>query len=201
MGGDPDVNDTVTYDVYLGSILPLQKVASHIYLPGYNPGLLANGLTYSWYIVAWDNHGLSTKGPVWYFTTINAINNPPNKPTINGEISGKSGTDYKYTFISTDPEEDQISYFIDWGDNSTTGWSRTLPSGEYYNSSHIWSEKGSYSIKAKAKDTYSAESDWATLVVTMPKTYNYNPILQLLHKILECFPFFEKILNQYYYFN
>jgi len=44
-GGDPDVDDTVTYDVYFGSMQPLQKVASNISTPTYNPGTLANSLT------------------------------------------------------------------------------------------------------------------------------------------------------------
>jgi hypothetical protein len=127
---------------------------------------------------------------------INVENHPPDKPTITGDSSGKPGTEYKYTFVSTDPEEDQISYYIDWGDNTSTVWTGTLPSGEYYNFSHTWSEKGDYTIKAKAKDTYGAESNWATLEISMPKTYIYNPIMQLLLKMLERFPFFEKILNQ-----
>ena len=32
-----------------------------------------------------------------------------------------------------------------------------------------WSEEGEYIVKAKAKDPYGAESDWATLEVTVPK--------------------------------
>ncbi len=128
-GGDLDVNDTVTYDVYFGSMLPLQKVASHIYLPGYNPGLLTNGLTYFWYVVAWDNHGLSTNGPVWHFTTINATNNPPNKPKINGEINGKRGIEYEYKLVSNDPEGDNLIYCINWGDDTEEVWIGPYPSG------------------------------------------------------------------------
>ena len=122
---------------------------------------------------------------------INLENLPPNKPTITGESSIKSNTEYTYTFISTDSEEDEISYYIDWGDNTSTGWTRTLPSGEYYNSSHIWIEKGSYIIKAKAKDIYGAESDWATLKVTMPKIKKIS-INLFLQWFYQCFLIFEK---------
>ena len=73
-----------------------------------------------------DDKG-SKSGSVYVFTK---ENNPPNKPTITGNSSGKPGTEYEYTFVSTDPEEDEISYYIDWGDNTSTGWTRTLPSGE-----------------------------------------------------------------------
>ena len=116
-------------------------------------------------------------------------NNIPSLPTITGQVIGKPNTEYEYTFVSTDPDEDEISYFIDWGDNTSTGWTRTLPSGEYYNSSHTWSEKDSYTIKAKAKDINDGESDWATFDVSMPKIYIYNSIIQLLLKILERFTY------------
>lgn len=126
----------------------------------------------------------------------NITNNPPEKPTIIGESSGKTGVEYEYTFASTDPEQDQISYFIDWDDDTSSGWTRRLPSGNYYNSSHTWNEKGEYIIKAKAKDIYGAESDWVILTVTMPKTYIDKAILHFILNLLERFPLFEKILNQ-----
>lgn len=87
------------------------------------------------------------------------VGKTPEKSAITGETSGKIDVVYNYTFMSTDPEEDEISYFIDGGDNKSTGWTRTIPSGEFYNSSHNWSKKGNYTIKAKAKDIYSGESD------------------------------------------
>jgi hypothetical protein len=125
------------------------------------------------------------------------VGEKPDKPTITGESSGKPDIVYNYTFMSTDPEEDEISYFIDWDDNSTTGWTESLPSGEYYNFSHNWSKKGNYIIKAKAKDVYGGESDWATLEVTIPKIHVHNTIIDLLIRMLECFPLFQKILKQF----
>jgi hypothetical protein len=116
-------------------------------------------------------------------------NNPPNKPTITGENNGKPNTEYEYNFVSTDPEGDEISYFVDWGDSTTNGWTRTLPSGEKFKSSHIWSEKGRYTIKAKAKDKFGAESNWETLTVSMPKTQINYPIIRLLIRLLEIFLF------------
>ena len=144
-----------------------------------------------WKIIGYDVYEID-----YCFKTYGFNNNPPNKPTINGNINGVLDKEYRYTFISTDPEEDEISYYIDWGDNTYTGWTRTLLSGEYYNSSHTWSEKGSYTIKTKAKDIYGGESEWATLEINMPKTHINNRIIQQIIKMLESFPFFEKILNQ-----
>jgi len=90
-------------------------------------------------------------------------NPPPNKPSISGPNSGKTGNTYNYTIITTDPEDDDVSYYVDWGDDNTGGWTRYLKSGEEYNVSHIWEEQGNYEIRVKAKDSYETESEWATL--------------------------------------
>ncbi len=69
-GGDPD-GDPVTYDVYFGTIDTPSLLVSNITDPGflYLPGWLEDNTTYYWKIVAWDNHGASTRGPLWWFRT------------------------------------------------------------------------------------------------------------------------------------
>jgi len=135
---------------------------------------------------------------IYTISSLFTSHHAPTPPTITGTTSGKTDTEYKFTFVSTDQEGDEISYYIDWGDNSNTSWTRLKPSGEEINASHSWLENGNYTIKAKAKDTYGVESDWGTLTISIPKTYIYNPIIQLLLKLFEHFPFFEKILKQYF---
>ena len=72
-GGDPD-GDGVTYDVYFGTANPpTAKVANHQAILTYNPGMLAAETPYYWQIVAWDEHGLSTAGLVWNFTTRSVV--------------------------------------------------------------------------------------------------------------------------------
>ncbi|MCJ7572101.1 MAG: metallophosphoesterase [Candidatus Thermoplasmatota archaeon] len=122
-------------------------------------------------------------------------NNPPNKPIINGIKTGTPGISYDYKFTSSDPDTDDVSYYIDWDDGITTDWTAFQASGTSYSENHIWNSKGILIIKAKARDINGAERDWATLKVSMPKTYSCNPILQLFMKMLERFPFFKKILN------
>ncbi len=68
-GGDPDVGDTVTYDVYFGDSSPPPLVASDQGGAPYDPGPLAGGTTYYWKIVARDNHGATAEGPEWDFAT------------------------------------------------------------------------------------------------------------------------------------
>jgi len=113
-------------------------------------------------------------------------NDPPNTPNITGPTSGNTGTAYDYNFVTTDPNGDNISYYIEWGDDSHTEWLGPYSSGEQITKSHTWSEKAPYVIRAKAKDVFDEESNWGTLEVTMPK----NKILvnSLFLKFLERFP-------------
>jgi C1A family cysteine protease len=68
-GGDPN-GDTVYYDVYLDTVYPpLNKVASRINATTFDPGMLLFDENYYWKIVAEDEHGLVTEGPIWNFTT------------------------------------------------------------------------------------------------------------------------------------
>lgn len=48
-------------------------------------------------------------------------NKPPATPSITGSEKGKRGVTYLYTFETTDPENDRVSYYVDWGDGSNSG--------------------------------------------------------------------------------
>ncbi|MFX0202258.1 MAG: FG-GAP repeat domain-containing protein, partial [Candidatus Hodarchaeota archaeon] len=54
---------------------------------------------------------------------------PPNPPIIDGPPSGKAGNPYTYTFTSTDPDGDDVSYYIKWGDGEITDWTAFQASG------------------------------------------------------------------------
>jgi hypothetical protein len=66
---DPDSNDTLTYDIYFGTIYSQEKIASNQTTPSYDLPHLLYGKQYYWRIIAWDNHHTSTNGPLWTFTT------------------------------------------------------------------------------------------------------------------------------------
>jgi len=120
-------------------------------------------------------------------------NSPPDKPSIIGEVNGKSNTEYEYKFISVDLEGDNITYCINWGDNTEEVYIGPYPSGIEASAIHAWSEKGNYIIKTKARDVSGAESNWATLSVSMPKNKLSNMIL---FKIFEnLFSRFEYLVN------
>jgi outer membrane protein assembly factor BamB len=69
-GGDPDTGDTVTYDVYFGTSSSPPLVSNDQSGTIYDPGTLAGNTKYYWKVVATDNHGASTTGALWDFTTV-----------------------------------------------------------------------------------------------------------------------------------
>jgi len=123
-----------------------------------------------------------------YLYAIEVIENePPDKPSIDGPTSGKPRTEYTYTAVTTDPDGDNVSYFFDGGDGTDSGWTEFVPSGIPVNETHKWWIRGTYEVKVKAKDPYEAESEWATLEVTMPvNQHSYS--FPLLQRLLELFP-------------
>lgn len=183
-GGDPDPDDTVTYDVYFGTQDP-KKVSSQS-TTSYNPGLLSGGTHYYWRIAAWDSNGQLTVGPLWDFATKLEGNTPPSTPTITGETHGSTQTTYYYTIRTTDPDQHKVQYYIDWDDNTTT-FTGDYESGEEISISHKWNTEGIYRVKVKAIDEYWAESNWGTLPVIMPYPYN-KPMPQFLELLFQRFP-------------
>jgi hypothetical protein len=163
---DPD-GDRVTFDVYFGTTSPLPKVVSNWSKHSYDPGTLDFNTTYYWKIVAWDYYGASTEGPIWNFTTRG--NRPPNAPIITGKTNGKVGVEYQYNFTLSDPDNDAMYLRVDWGNGTSSPWQGPYDSGKTVKLNHIWSQKGTYTIRAQAKDIYGVESDWGTLTVKMPK--------------------------------
>jgi len=97
-------------------------------------------------------------------------NKPPSAPLVSGYDEGIVGEEYNYTFISTDPEEDDVYYYIDWNDNSFEEWIGPFSSGKVITIGHIWTINGTYAVKAKARDINNAEGEWSDLfLVTIIK--------------------------------
>jgi len=147
-------------------------------------------LTYSTTYKIWvnatdpDGSGLYTKK--WYTFTTKA-NDPPDTPSITGPAQGKINVATNYNFTTTDTDGEQVYYYIDWGDGTNSNWIGVYPSGDTIIKSHTWSIKGSYTIRAKAKDTSGAESSWGTLSVTMPYSFNL-PFMEFWIKLFGRFP-------------
>jgi len=111
----------------------------------------------------------------------------PERPI--GTLKGKVGKEYTYSTILFDPDGDQMYCKWDWGDGTFSDWLGPYNSDVDVEASHIWNERGSYLIKAKAKDVYDAESDWSEpLSSSMPRKGLSVPLLNFVEKLLDRFP-------------
>jgi len=131
---------------------------------------------------AWDAEGFFTE--------------PPNSPSIDGSGEGKTGVSIPYTFVTSDPEEENVFYYIDWGDDTNTGWIGPYPSGEEVTIEHSWSKEGDYLLRCKAKDVIYAESNWTIFKVSIPRNKVSDNSLFL--RFLERFLIFEKLLYNFF---
>jgi len=75
-GGDPDLGDTVTYDIYFGTEIDPPLIESDYPTENYNPGTLEYNTQYYWKIVARDSYGNTTIGSIWSFTTESESSSP-----------------------------------------------------------------------------------------------------------------------------
>jgi aminopeptidase YwaD len=116
---------------------------------------------------------------------------PPSTPTITGPDQGKPGTPYLFTFTSVDPDGDPVFYWVEWGDNTTSGWVGPFSSGSTAAISHTYDNKGTFTVRAKAKDTYDVESGWGTFQVKMPNSLilDHGPLFASLERFFAQHPY------------
>ncbi len=88
-------------------------------------------------------------------------NNPPEAPDIDGPTKGDVGKEYEFTIMTTDPLNEDVYYWIEWGDGTMEEWIGPYATGEIVTVSHTWTEKGTYSIRGKAKNALNAEGAWS----------------------------------------
>ncbi len=135
------------------------------------------------------------------FTVTIVENQRPNKVTINGPNWGFGGTEYEFTFVSTDPENHDIYYRINWDDGDDTGYIGPYSSGETITLNHKWKLKGTYWIKAWAMDVNGGESLQQNFKINILTNGNKEKSInfvftQILGRIINRFPVFEKLLSQ-----
>ena len=127
-------------------------------------------------------------------------NNTPIRPTIEGPREGKPGNSYIYSFTSSDPNGDDIEYYVDWGDGYNTNWIGPYASGDTALRDHSWDGSETYQIKAKTRDIYGKESDWSYYDVIIPRDKAFNiPILNYLQTYPYLFPILQKLIQQHWF--
>jgi len=116
----------------------------------------------------------------------------PSAPDIDGPNRGNPGIDYNFTFVSTDPDNQRIKYYVDWGDGNTieTDYHK---SGEVVILNHTWNARKTYTIKATAEDSYGEQSNESSFKITILRNKVVNFNINLLSWFLVRFPLLERL--------
>jgi len=147
---DPDAGDILTYDVYIDTVdTPATLVSNDQNGSAFTPSGLNHNTGYYWKIAASDNHGGTAEGPVWSFTTMDNINNPPNLPSAPnpGDSASDVSLSIDLTWLCSDPDAgDTLTYDVYLGTvnppatlvSDDQNGSAFTPSGLNYNTGYYW---------------------------------------------------------------
>jgi hypothetical protein len=125
------------------------------------------------------------------------IYSPPNPPVITGPTTGKAGTELIFTIYAIDPDDEDVFFYIEWGDGTFENWIGPYGSGDPTTVTHTFQKKGTYTVRAQSKDINDVVSQsWGNLVVEMPKPKVFNsPFFDFLNSRFQFFSFIERILD------
>ncbi len=133
------------------------------------------------------------------FCIIIIDNQPPSAPSINGPNRVRVGFENTWVFLSVDPEGDNITYYVDWGDVcGGAEYYGPYPSGQKINLSHTYTKKINLIINAMAIDSHGAESGLSFFEVEI--TRNKKVIIKnLFSDLLNRLPNMLKIIIKFFY--
>jgi len=102
-------------------------------------------------------------------------NSPPDAPVAPAGPSAVAvGDSASIVTWTTDPDGDDVSYQLDWGDGTHSDWSAPAPSGNTVTMTKVWSDPGTFHVRSRAKDQKEATSDWST-ELTVTATLAHSP--------------------------
>lgn len=123
-------------------------------------------------------------------------NHSPTDPIIDGPARGKVGVEYKCSLVSTDPDGDNITYYVGWGDQcGVTFWYGPYPSGEEIEIAHNYTYKYTFSINTMAIDEHGAESNMTYFQVSIPRIGLTPLFMRLLEQFPHAFPILKHLLK------
>jgi len=103
-------------------------------------------------------------------------NSPETPSAPSGPSTAEAHSYLSYTFSTTDPDGDDVSYQFKWGDGNLSQWTDFMESGKIISVDYVWRDKGIYNINARAMDTKDNISDWSTtLPVSIITCTNFPP--------------------------
>jgi hypothetical protein len=89
------------------------------------------------------------------------LSNPPAKPVITGPTTGILNEKYNFTVVTTEPDGEDVSYFIDWGDGTNSGWLGPYSPGTPTTAEKSWNSTATYAVQTMAKDIHGVTSEWS----------------------------------------
>jgi|GEM_PF-1616895 len=149
--------------------------------------------TYAVTVKARDIWGAGSQ-PSDPLTVVISDNTLPDKPTITGPAETKPHIALIYTFVGTDFDNQDLRFEIYWGDGNAATGLGPYHSGQVVNISHTWAARGSYTIKMRTTDSSGGTSEWATLDVAAPFSYQFSLEFFLEH-LFERFPYAFPVLR------
>ncbi len=197
---DPNSDDTLYYDVYLGNSGPMHLISENQTDTTLGLTDLSYGHTYHWQVVARDQEGLETNSPAWSFTTsdfprysiVFASNVDGNYNIFTGSGDGADsirltidpGRDWyprfspnreKIAFTSNRNVESQL--FIMNYDGSDLEQISSIPVVGYnnYGTGFCWNPTGHKLLYANYEKLYRIDSDGdqLTQIATAPENRNF----------------------------
>ena len=157
-GGDPN-GDSVTYDIYFGTVTPPPLVEWDYEYNTWDPGTLSLNTDYFWKIISEDEHGSTNEGPIWTFKT--GENTPPYEPSNPSPTDGATDVELEVTFSWSggDPNPgDTVRYDFYLGTTSPPDILKRDISETSYNVENL--DSGTqYYWKIVAKDSHGAETE------------------------------------------
>jgi outer membrane protein assembly factor BamB len=134
----------------------------------------------------WNDHGV-----LYAFGKLDP--NAPSAPSIDGPTEGRKGKEYSFKFKSIDPNDDDVYYYIEWGDGKKEEWMGPYRSGEEISVNHTWKNEKTYTIKSRAKNTKNLWGPESEFEITIPRTRATS--YQWFQKN---FPILERLFNIYF---
>lgn len=188
-----DVNgDQVTYSLYLNEGISVDLngicVAANLTSNYHSISHLKKGTLYSFLILAEDEHGSQSVSDQITFTT-----RFPNPPLIEGPTDITIGKKYSYTVSPADLDGDVYYWFFKWGDGSESNWLGPYGPLDNITVDHMWTKRDTYNIEVQYKQD-DLLSEWATLRVSMKKTYAYDMLFKQILRMYGLFPIIDQLI-------
>ena len=111
----------------------------------------------------------------------------PETPSLTGPSELKVDENAVFEVETSDEDSTQVFYLFDWDDGSTSGWIGPVDVTEPCIVNHSWGEKGSYTVRVKAKDETGLESPWATQPIETPYNKQTNEVVSFFQWIFSLF--------------